>query len=130
MYPTERSVVKELLRADAKAEGSTIGVGGWLPTRNREGALDTSISPWFALELARETAPWAYAKGEPFRSIVALELLAALLGVKAFKEDYKVNSNATVTPPGVGDNRGNWYAVSLLQSTRFPLCIVIMELAC
>ncbi len=28
-----------------------IGVGGWLPVRDQNGALQTHLSPWFALEL-------------------------------------------------------------------------------
>ena len=78
----------------------------------------------------RQTAPWAYAKGEPFRSIAALEGLAALFGVVAFKDHYSVNGDTTMLLLGIGDNRGNRYALSRLQSTKFPLCTVLMELAC
>ena len=34
--------------------------------------------------LSRKSAPWAFAKGEPFRTIAALELTAVLVAVKLF----------------------------------------------
>ena len=132
MYPSAllRSKDCEAFRVDAKAEGDCIGVGGWLPTRGKNGELSTAASPWFSLELTRESAPWAYHRGEPFRAIAALEALGALLGVMAFRKYYPVNTDTTVVLPGIGDNRGNKYALSRLQSTKFPLGCVTMELAC
>ena len=41
---------------------------------------------WFSVRLNRQNAPWAYAKGEPFRTIAALELFASLLCWIAFAE--------------------------------------------
>ena len=132
MYPSAVSWQKgqEAYRVDAKAEGEMIGIGGWLPRRNRDGAISTEESPWFAIELNRATAPWAYHKGQPFRAIAALEALGALIGLVAFKDLYPHNAEATIIVPAIGDNRGNRYAISRLQTTKFPLCCITMELAC
>jgi hypothetical protein len=61
--------------ADAKAEGQEVVVGGW----ECLGETPPSCARWFSLKLDRRTAPWAYARGEPFRSVVELELFATLL---------------------------------------------------
>ena len=45
------------------------------------GRPDTKRSPWFSLDLDRETAPWAFTKGEPNRVVSALELLATLFAL-------------------------------------------------
>ena len=57
----------ELFRLDAKAEGDEVCVGGWLC----RGGLPTRKAPWFSVRLNKQTAPWAYARGEPFRIIVS-----------------------------------------------------------
>ena len=38
-------------------------------------------------------------------------------------------SDATMTVQGFGDNRGSKYALSHLQSSKFPLCVLVMELS-
>ena len=132
MYPSaiEWRKGQEPYRVDAKAEGEMIGIGGWLPKRNKEGRISTEDSPWFAIELDRQSAPWAYHKGQPFRAIAALEALGALLGLVAFQNHFPPNSEAMLMVPAIGDNRGNRYALSRLQTTKFPLCCITMELAC
>ncbi len=106
-----------------------IGVGGWLPVRDQNGALQTHLSPWFALELTAATAPWAYIKGEPFRAISALEAVAVLVALIAFREHLTSGADHVYTVRGLTDNRGNRSSVSRLQSTKFPLCGVLMEIA-
>jgi len=59
----------ELFRLDAKAEGEEVPIG-W---RSRD-VSRTRDAPWFAVLLNRRNAPWAFAKGEAFRTIAALEL--------------------------------------------------------
>lgn len=65
--------------------------------------------------------------GEAYRQIASLELLATLAAVTLFG-----------VPPGEAcgfhcsaatDNRGNSNLVSRLLTTKFPLCILLMELA-
>jgi hypothetical protein len=58
-------------RADAKAEGDDVGLGGWcVDERGPE------FSKWFKVKLDRKSAPWAFRSGEPFRTIASLELFA------------------------------------------------------
>ncbi len=117
-------------RVDAKAEGATIGLGGWLPTAGADGKVQTSASPWFAFELSQSDAPWAYARnGQPFRAIASLEALAVLTALVAFGDRFPRYADGTVVIPGITDNRGNRYAVTRLQGSRYPLCAVVMEIA-
>ncbi len=119
----------EAFRVDAKAEGAVVGVGGWLPTRNASGALDTMLSPWFSLSLTAEDAPWAFHRGAPYRAIASLEALATLIGVMVFTQKFNKRTDATITLSGYTDNRGNKFALTRLQTAKFPLCLLIMELA-
>ena len=50
----------EVFRLDAKAEGENVAIGGWLCKEGRP----THESEWFAVDLNRRTAPWAFARGE------------------------------------------------------------------
>jgi hypothetical protein len=61
----------EVFRLDAKAEGEKVVIGGWRVTASGR----PRDAEWFSLTLTRATAPWAYARGDPFRTIAALELL-------------------------------------------------------
>ena len=130
-YPSTTVRIKnaEGFRVDAHAEADSVGIGGWWPKRDESGRIQTRLSPWFSVKLTRETAPWAYHKGEPFRAIAALEALAALVAVKAFGGAASAESDGTVVLPGFTDNRGNKYVLSRLQTSKFPLCLIIMELA-
>ncbi len=117
-------------RADARADDTTIGLGGWLPTLDAEGHVSTKLSPWYSLVLDRSTAPWAYARGgKPNRSIAALEALATLYTIKLFTPHFKKGTRGAVALKGFTDNQGNAYALSKLVSGRFPLCLIVMELA-
>ncbi len=130
-YPSAATWVQgvEPFRIDASAEGTTIGVGGWLPVRNSEGDIDCALSPWFAFRLTEETAPWAFCKGLPFRTIAALEAVGVLVALIAFRSHLHLNSHQWYTMPGMTDNKGNQYTISRLQTTRYPLCAVLMEIA-
>ena len=118
-------------RVDARAEGSEAMVGGWLPQRNASGAIDKACSPWFSLALDENTAPWAFCReGEPYRTIAALEAMATLVSVIAFAPWIPTNAAAHVTLTSITDNQGNQSALTHLSTTRFPLNVVTMELAC
>ena len=54
---------------------------------------------WFAVVLTPETAPWAFSKGEPFKAVAALELLATLLGLLFF---------APPAPDDLSDHKKAW----------------------
>ncbi len=131
MYPSavDRKKGLEPFRIDASAEGDRIGVGGWLPVRNGEGVLDPSLSPWFSFTLNRENAPWAYTRGLPYRSIAALEAVGVLVALIAFEPLLERGSDLLYCVPGVTDNKGNQYTISRLQTSRYPLCAVLMEIA-
>ena len=58
------------------------------------------------MKLGRKEVPWAYLKGEPFRSIATLELVGVLLAVMLFSkgEKWSVCRGAAVLP-GLTDNQ-------------------------
>ncbi len=131
IYPSaiKRPLHRDAFRVDAHAEGQLIGIGGWLPCRDSQGELQTGLSPWFAFQLDAVAAPWAYTRGEPYRSIAALEAVGVLVALLAFKEHLTTGSDAVYTVRGLTDNRGNRSTISRLQSSKFPLCAILMELA-
>jgi hypothetical protein len=122
----------EAIRVDAKAEGRTATLGGWRPVRDQTGAIDRASSPWFFLELSPETVPWAYERDEkPFRVVASLEALAALVAVELLAPETAKDELArgTLLLPLLTDNRGNSFALTRLMTTKYPLCLVVMELA-
>ena len=66
----------EVLRLDASARGQEVCTGGWLTTNGH----NTKVAPGFSVKLTRSTAPWAFVRGEPFRTTASLEPLGALVG--------------------------------------------------
>jgi hypothetical protein len=61
-----------------------VRLGGWRPVRDEDGTLRKDLSPWFAMELDEQSAPWVYWRGLPFKVIGALELLASLVALLLF----------------------------------------------
>ena len=119
------------MRVDAKAEGETIGIGGWAPHTERDGTISKQKSKWFAVTLDRTNAPWAFYKGEPYRSISALELLGSTIGLVAFSQlDAPTTGRKyLVGVTGVTDSQVSSAVVARGLSTSFPLCVVAMEMA-
>jgi len=124
IHPVVR-VVGEAFRADAKAEGTEVVVGGWEclagtpPARAR----------WFSVNLCRRTAAWAFSRGEPFRCIAALELYATLLCVKLFGDRWGCSDRGSITLSGTTDNLGNTFTVAKLMSSKFPAVVILAELS-
>ena len=88
-------------------------------------------SRWFSMQLTRRNAPWAFLKGEPFRNISSLELMAVLVAVVFFGDNpEKFRMRGAMRISGTTDNLGNCYVLQRLLSCKFPLSIVVMELAC
>lgn len=118
----------EMFRLDAKAEGENVAIGGW---RCREGR-PTRESEWFATTLNRRNAPWAFARGEAFRTIASLELLGALVSVMVLLPVAEIRTSTVglATLSCGTDNQGNSYLLDKLMTTKFPLGVVLMELAC
>ena len=71
----------ERFRTDAKAEGDLVTVGGYETFDGYGRCIDQKKARWFLLKLDRNNAPWAFSKGEPFRTIASLEMLGSLLGI-------------------------------------------------
>ena len=115
----------EAFRADAKAEGSLVRVGGW----ECRGGTQPGQARWFAVELTRKSAPWAFSRGEPFRTIAALELFATLLCVVLFSPGWPSSSSGSILISGTTDNLGNSWTLARLMSTKFPLVLILGELA-
>ena len=116
----------ELFRIDAKAEGEKVVIGGW----ESLGGNSTEGSRWFSMTLDRRSAAWAYTKGEPFRSIAALELVAVLVAVKLFCGDTKPKHlRGTMRMTAFTDNVSNTYVTKKYLSSKFPLSVILLELA-
>ena len=117
---------REAFRVDAKAEGEKIVIGGWEVLEND----GINKGRWFAVELNRKNAPWAYLKGEPFRSIASLELTAVLVAVILFGDKLVDNSKKNILSLTAStDNVSNTYVLQHFMSCKYPLSIVVMELA-
>ena len=112
-------------RADAKAEGQKVRIGGW----ECVGGVRTADARWFSVDLCKRTAPWAFTRGEPFRTIAALEMFATLMCIIAFGDKWSAGDAGTLVLQGVTDNLGNTYTVSKLMTSKFPLVVILAELA-
>ena len=111
--------------ADAMASDKRVGIGGWefLPGRPKE------KSPWYAEEITPEMAPWLFRKGrdQAFRMIAALEMIATIACVRLFGSSAN-HEGKMVRLSGATDNKGNSHVVSKSLTTKFPLCVVLMQL--
>eukprot|EP00438_Fugacium_kawagutii_P028291 Skav219866 [mRNA] locus=scaffold777:33085:36336:+ [translate_table: standard] len=121
------SMATDCFRVDAKAAGEEVVIGGW----ESFGGVPTSEARWFSIRLSRRTIPWAYAKGDPFRAIASLELLAVTVAVMLFSRGAKWNAGKRkLVLPAYTDNLSNMHVMKKFGSSRFPLSVVAMELAC
>ena len=118
----------EVFRLDAKAEGESVAIGGW----RCRGAKRTVDATWFAISLNRRNAPWAFQKGEAFRTIASLELLGVLVGLMLLVPDSDLalrNGTGLLTLSCGTDNLGNTFLLDRLLTTKYPLGVVLMEVA-
>ncbi|CAE8650998.1 unnamed protein product [Polarella glacialis] len=117
------------LVAAARAEGEDVRIGGWECLDSD----DVGTARWFSEVITRENAPWVFEAGDPFRTIATLELLATLCCLVAFlRVPGPVNveePRALLTLGGSTDNLGNKFVVAKLQTTKYPLVCVLMEIA-
>ena len=65
--------------------------------------------------------------GEPYRAIASLELLGILTALVAFPQEVGATKRFHLSAGT--DNQGNRHLVSRLLTTKFPLCVVLMQLA-
>ena len=116
-----------MFRRDAKAENGMVAIGGWrVPKSGRSMDAD-----WFALELTRATVPWAFARGELFRTIASLELLGTLVSLVVFVPitERKGDAAALVSLTCSTDNQENSFSLDKLLATRYRLGVLLRELA-
>ena len=125
--PSKALKLGEVFRLDAKAEGEQVAVGGW----RCRGVSSTHEASWFAVKLNRRNAPWAFTRGEAFRTIASLELLGVLLGVMVLMPEISAEQESlgSVSLTCGTDNQGNTYLLDKLLTTKYPLGVVLMELA-
>ena len=116
----------DIFRVDAKAAGEEIVIGGWETWKK----VCQKDARWFSFQLTRKTAPWAYLKGDPFRSIASLELIGVLAAVMVFSPKAEwTEGDSVVTLSALTDNLGNTHVLRKYGSSRYPLSIIAMELA-
>ena len=119
-------VVGEVFRIDAAADADGISIGGW----EVYGGKSPKEARWFAVKADRRSCPWLYLKGEPFRTIAAAELLAVTVAIMAFKEGAAwKRSEGRFSIGGFTDNSSNTLVVDKFLTTKFPVSLVLMELA-
>ena len=105
---------------------------GWTPRPKARTSRSARQSPWFAVNLNRRNAPWAFARGEAFRAIASLELLGYLVSVMVLlpAEEFQTASVGMATLTRGTDNQGNHFLLDKLMTTKYPLGVVLMELSC
>ena len=83
------------------------------------------------MKLNRVNAPWAFSRGEAFRTIASLELLGVLVGVMVLMPEVGGSSETlgSVLLTCGTDNQGNRYLMDKLLTTKYPLGVVLMELS-
>ena len=117
-------------RVDAQASLERTGIGGWRPVKDKNGNIDTRLSPWFSVEIRREDWPWIYERDDkPALVISALEALAILIALKLFYGSTNPDPKKVIVAPTWTDNRGNGALLNKLMTTKFPGCALLMELA-
>ena len=110
---------------DAKAEGDDVS-SGWETSET----LDPKKARWFAITLTRKNAAWAFARGEPFRAIASLEMMAVLVSIIVFAPGSQwATSNASVSITAHTDNQGNSFVLDSLMTTKHPLGSFLLEIA-
>ena len=81
------------------------------------------------MTLDKESAPWAFRRGEPFRSSAALEWFGTLLCVLCFARAWPVAATRMEKISGTIDIQGNRWILSRLMCTEFPLILILGVLA-
>ena len=79
-------------RADAKAEGQDVAIGGWETVAGR----GSRQSRWYSVRLNRKNAPWPFCRGEPSRTIASLELFAMLISVISSGREWRGSKEGTI----------------------------------
>ena len=73
--------------------------------------------------------PWAFSRVEPYRTIASLELFATLVCIVSFGDAWPSGATGEIRLQGITDNQGNSFAVTKLMSSKFPLVVILAEVA-
>ena len=120
------AVLGEVFRVDAMADKDEVAIGGWETFET----VDPKAARWFHVILNRRNAPFLFVKGEPFRTIASAELLGVTVAILIFGPEAKWRNGAgRIGVTGFTDNLSNAYLLDRFLTTRFPLSLVLMELA-
>jgi hypothetical protein len=120
-----QSFLGRYFKADAKAEGNDVCIGGYEVIQG----LGLKSCRWFSVKITPLTAPWAFIKeGEAYRVIASLELFATMLCAMLFVEPDVNSSRSRVFFTGVTDNAGNVALLRKNMTSKFPLYVVLLEL--
>ena len=127
MLPTAvaRTQVGELFRADARATDTACCVGGW----DCSGGKTTKEARWFSVRILERDAPWVYGLASPMRRIAALELFATLLCLLVLLPARPTFEEGILLLSAGTDNAGNGFLLDKLMTGKFPLNVVLMEMA-
>jgi hypothetical protein len=117
---------EDWFRSDAKAEDGRATIGGWECIGN----TPPHKARWFFVEVEQSWAPWAFSKKkDPKRVIATLELLGTLLCLMLFRDRITAGRSGTICVAGGTDNAGNTFAMNKLMSTKWPLTVLLIEMA-
>ena len=72
-------------RVDAQASQERTGIGGWRPVKDRNGNIDTRLSPWFSVEIRRESWPWIYERDDKPALVISTLELASFMKRRSMK---------------------------------------------
>ena len=118
-------------RVDAKADAQGVAIGGWAPAMSPCGRIDVAASKWFATTLTPTDSPWAFVKGEAYKVIAALELLATVVALMVFdpRADPGELRKDEICVSGHTDSQVSSQVLGKGFTTSFPLCLLAMEAA-
>ena len=111
-----------VIYTDARASDEDACLGGYLAVSE-----DLKECPWFSIDVDETLAPWLKVRSSPKRVIAALELLATIIAIKLW--GHQIGKRSRAKMKAFTDNRGNAFALVRGMSTKFPLTVLLMELA-
>ena len=94
------------------------------------GGRKHSETRWFSFRIGKSDLPNFFKGDTAKRTVAAWELLATILALHLFSAPPDGRErNAISFIGGATDNQGNPYAVNRLMSTKYPLNVLVMQLA-
>ena len=111
-----------LARADAMAEGSTVGIGGWITTKSGMG--------WFSesFDMSEVRSLWPFMSKDAQKYIACFEALAQLALAMCARERHAC-SHLSICLPSGSDNTPTEGGVNKLFTTAWPLSAFLCLIA-